>query len=70
VRETVIEARPVRLEGRAKRITVFIDTPEQVDAFLPQLGELVTEGLVVVDEVEVYDHAGRPGGSVGGAPER
>jgi PII-like signaling protein len=31
---------------------VIVDTPERIRAFLPQLDELVTEGLVIVDEVE------------------
>ncbi|MFF8193150.1 DUF190 domain-containing protein [Streptomyces bobili] len=32
---------------------VIVDTEERVRAFLPQLGELVTEGLVVLDPCEV-----------------
>jgi len=31
---------------------VIVDTPERIRAFLPQLDEVVTEGLVTVDEVE------------------
>jgi PII-like signaling protein len=47
---------------------VIVDTGERVRAFLPQLDELVTEGLVVLDECEVIRYAGRadePGGSDG-----
>ncbi|KUL46940.1 DUF190 domain-containing protein [Streptomyces regalis] len=32
---------------------VIVDTEERVRAFLPQLDELVTEGLVTLDECEV-----------------
>jgi uncharacterized protein len=36
---------------------VIIDTPERIRAFLPQLEELVIEGLVTVDEVEIIRYA-------------
>ncbi|EKX67175.1 DUF190 domain-containing protein [Streptomyces ipomoeae] len=32
---------------------IIVDTEERVRAFLPQLDELVTEGLVVLDDCEV-----------------
>lgn len=32
---------------------VIVDTEERVRAFLPQLDELVTEGLVILDDCEV-----------------
>ncbi|WP_416984822.1 DUF190 domain-containing protein [Streptomyces sp. T028] len=38
---------------------VIVDTEERVQAFLPQLDELVTEGLVVLDECHVIKYAGR-----------
>jgi hypothetical protein len=38
---------------------VIVDTPERVRAFLPQLDELVSEGLVVLDECEVIRYVGR-----------
>ena len=37
---------------------VIVDTAEAVRAFLPQLDELVTEGLVLLDEVEVVKYVG------------
>ncbi|HSI93569.1 MAG TPA: DUF190 domain-containing protein [Jiangellaceae bacterium] len=40
---------------------VIVDTPGKIDAFLPQLDELVTEGLVMVDEVRVVRYTGRDG---------
>lgn len=41
---------------------VIVDTAEKVDAFLPELEELVTGGLVVVDEVTVVRYVGRSAG--------
>lgn len=40
---------------------VIVDSEDRIRAFLPQLDELVTEGLVVLDEVEVIRYAGRAG---------
>ncbi|GGN09674.1 DUF190 domain-containing protein [Streptomyces fuscichromogenes] len=40
---------------------VVVDTEERVRAFLPQLDELVTEGLVTLDDVEVIRYVGRAG---------
>jgi uncharacterized protein len=34
-------------------IVIIVDTEERVRAFLPELDELVDEGMVVLDEVEV-----------------
>lgn len=49
---------------------VIIDTAERIHAFLPQLDELVTEGLVTLDECRVIRYAARgaepPGGASGG----
>ncbi|MGN9762073.1 DUF190 domain-containing protein [Streptomyces sp. SD31] len=38
---------------------VIVDTEERIRAFLPQLDELVTEGLLTLDECEVIRYAGR-----------
>ncbi|MGV0747315.1 DUF190 domain-containing protein [Mycolicibacter minnesotensis] len=38
---------------------IIVDAPERVRAFLPELDELVTEGLILLDEVEVVRHVGR-----------
>ncbi|MEN3533942.1 DUF190 domain-containing protein [Microbispora sp. ZYX-F-249] len=38
---------------------VIVDVPERISAFLAELDELVTEGLVIVDPVEVYRYVGR-----------
>lgn len=39
---------------------VLVDTEERVRAFLPELDELVGEGLVILDDCEVVRYAGRP----------
>lgn len=38
---------------------VIVDQEDRVRAFLPQLDELVKEGLVIVDPVEVIRYVGR-----------
>jgi PII-like signaling protein len=38
---------------------VVVDSRDRIEAFLPQLEELVTEGLVMLDEVWVVRHVGR-----------
>ncbi len=39
---------------------VIVDTDEKIRSFLPELDELVHEGLVIIDEVEVVTYVGRP----------
>lgn len=41
-------------------VVIIVDTRERVDAFLPVLDELITEGLVVCDDVEVVHYVARP----------
>ena len=38
---------------------VIVDRPEAITAFLPQLDELITEGLVVVEDIHVVKYVGR-----------
>jgi PII-like signaling protein len=38
---------------------IIVDTAEHIDAFVPQLDELIDEGLVIVDDVEVLRYVGR-----------
>lgn len=38
---------------------VIVDTKQRVDAFLPELDDLITEGLVIVDPVDVIKYVGR-----------
>ncbi|WP_028477694.1 DUF190 domain-containing protein [Nocardia sp. CNY236] len=40
---------------------IVVDDPDRIRAFLPQLDELVTEGLVILDDVEVIRYIGRQG---------
>jgi uncharacterized protein len=55
-------SRLVSLSEDLPVIVIIIDEPAKIRAFLPQLEELVQEGLVVVDEVEVVRYVGRRGG--------
>jgi uncharacterized protein len=38
---------------------IIVDSAERVRAFLPQLNELMIEGLITLDEVEVIHYVGR-----------
>ena len=38
---------------------IIVDTVDQVRGFLPQLDELVTEGVVLLEDVEVVRYVGR-----------
>ena len=40
-------------------VIVIVDDPARIQAFLPQLDQVITEGLVVVDDVEVVRYTGR-----------
>jgi PII-like signaling protein len=60
-------ARLVSLSEDLPVIVIIVDEPAKVRAFLPQLEELVQEGLVVVDEVEVVRYVGRRGSQDRGA---
>ncbi|MPZ86240.1 MAG: DUF190 domain-containing protein [Actinophytocola sp.] len=41
-------------------MVIIIDTEDRVRAFLPELDELVGEGTVLLDEVEVLRYQGKP----------
>lgn len=38
---------------------IIVDTPERINAFLPELDDLIIEGLVILDDVEVVKYVGR-----------
>jgi PII-like signaling protein len=38
---------------------VIVDTPDNIEKFLPALDELVSEGLVILDDVHVHRYIGR-----------
>lgn len=40
---------------------IIVDAKERIEEFLPQLDELITEGLVILDDVEVVRYVGRTG---------
>lgn len=40
-------------------VIIIVDTEEKIRDFLPELDELVGEGLVIVDRVEVVRYVGR-----------
>ena len=45
---------------------IIVDAEERILGFLPQLDELITEGLVILDNVEVVRYVGNPGGTLAG----
>ena len=38
---------------------IIVDTEEAIQRFIPELDELISEGLVILDEVEVIKYVGR-----------
>jgi PII-like signaling protein len=40
-------------------VIVIVDQPDRIDAFLGELDELITEGLVVRERVEIVKYVGR-----------
>ncbi len=53
-------ARILRLSEDLPVVIVIVDTQERIDAFLPQLDDLISEGLVVRESVDVVKYVGRP----------
>jgi len=51
--------RLLSLSGDLPMMIVIVDTPEKVMSFLPELSRLVTQGLILVDEVDAVHHAVR-----------
>jgi len=41
-------------------VVVIVDSADRIQAFLPDLDELITGGLVIIDDVEVVTYVGRP----------
>ncbi len=41
---------------------IIVDAAERIEAFLPELDELIDEGLVVIDDVDVIKYVGRDSG--------
>jgi uncharacterized protein len=40
-------------------VVVIVDTHDRIHAFIPQLDELVSEGVVILDDCEVIRYVGR-----------
>jgi PII-like signaling protein len=59
--------RVLSLNEELPLVIVIVDDAERVRAFLPQLDEIVAEGLVIIDDVEVVKYVGRGHESVEGA---
>ncbi|MGP3920137.1 DUF190 domain-containing protein [Nonomuraea sp. 10N515B] len=47
-------------------VVIIVDTEDKIRGFLPQLDELISEGLVILDEVEVIRYVGRTAGPADG----
>ncbi len=56
----VHSANILRLSEDLPVAIVFVDTPERVDAVMPRLDEMVSGGIIVVDDVHIrkYSHGG------------
>jgi uncharacterized protein len=51
--------RILRLSEDLPVVIVIVDAPERIEAFLPQLDELITEGLIVREQIEIVVYRGR-----------
>ena len=52
-------ARILSLSEDLPMVIVIVDAERKIRAFLPELDELVEEGLVIIDPVEVIRYTGR-----------
>jgi uncharacterized protein len=52
-------ARILRLSEDLPVIVIIVDRTERIDAFLPTLDDLTSEGLVVRESVEIVKYVGR-----------
>jgi hypothetical protein len=59
---TVHTARLVSLSSQLPMVVQVVDTAEQIEAFLPVVDELVPEGLVTLQPVDVHRPAPRAEG--------
>lgn len=51
--------RILRLSEDLPLVIVIVDVSERIDAFLPQLDELITEGLIVREQIDIVIYRGR-----------
>lgn len=61
----VYVSRILLLSGDLPVAVVIVDTPEKIDAFLPLVRGLVTDGLITVDDLRAIGHLGRAAGAAG-----
>ena len=54
-------ARLLSLSDDLPLAIIIVDAEERIEQFLPQLDELITEGLVILDDVDVVRYVGNPG---------
>jgi PII-like signaling protein len=59
---TIHTSRLLSLAENLPAVVIVVDDEERIRAFLPQLDELVEEGMVILDEVEVIRYVGRQHG--------
>lgn len=50
-------------------VVTIVDQDERIEAFLPRLDELITEGLVTVEPVRAIRYVGRDGENSDGPPD-
>ena len=60
--ERIHTTRLLSLAADLPMVIIIVDTEQRIRAFLPQLDDLVTEGLVILDPVEVIRYVGRDSG--------
>ncbi len=54
-------ARLLSLTESLPMLVIIVDRPDRIRGFLPQVSELVTKGLITLDEVEVVHYGAAPG---------
>jgi hypothetical protein len=54
--------RILRLSEDLPVVIVIVDRSDRIDAFLPVLDELITEGLVVREDIDIVSYRGRKSG--------
>ena len=58
--QTVHSSHLLSLSDDLPLAIVIVDDAARIQAFLPELDELIKEGLVIIDDVQVVRYIGRP----------
>jgi PII-like signaling protein len=53
-------ARLLSLSDDLPLAIIIVDAWDRIEEFLPQLDELITEGLVILDDIDVVRYVGNP----------